>query len=59
MRSGDCACGSGLAPEPHYDARGIFACYACDKCRERKMAGFRPEVFTDPNYWHDEPLDDC
>jgi hypothetical protein len=39
------------------DARGIFCCYVCDKCKAAKMTKYRPEIFTDPNYWHDEPID--
>jgi len=53
-----CNCGSDLPPEPQYDARGIFCFWACDKCRAEKQSHFRPEVFTDANYWHDEPIDD-
>jgi hypothetical protein len=26
-------------------------------CHKRKMAGYRPDVLTDPNYWSDEPID--
>lgn len=53
----DCPCGSGLYREPQYDARGIFLCYACAKCRHEKLLPFRPEVLTDPNYDHDEPIE--
>ena len=43
-----------------YDARNIFLCYSCEKCEVEKFARYRPEVLTDPNYWHDEPIDeDC
>jgi hypothetical protein len=41
-----------------YDARGIFLTYTCDKCHARKMSIYRPDVLTDPNYWHDEPIDE-
>ena len=36
-----CLCGSGLEKDEEYDARGIFLTYACDKCREKKLAGYR------------------
>jgi hypothetical protein len=53
-----CPCGSGEYPEAQYDARGIFLCYTCDQCKDKKLAGYRPDVLTDPNYWHDEPIDE-
>jgi hypothetical protein len=53
-----CSCGSGEEREAEYDARGIFLTYACGKCRREKLAGYRPEVLSDPNYEHSEPLDD-
>lgn len=28
-----CDCGSGLESEPEYDARDIYLCRACSKCR--------------------------
>jgi hypothetical protein len=40
------------------DARGIFCCYVCDECEVEKRAGFRPDIFTDPNYPTDEPVDE-
>ena len=43
---------------PETDARGIFLCYVCDICYEKKIAKYRPEVLTDPNYWVDEPIDE-
>jgi proteasome lid subunit RPN8/RPN11 len=39
-------------------ARGIFLTYTCEDCHDRKMAGYRPDVLTDPAYWTDEPIDD-
>lgn len=53
-----CSCGSNNQREAVYDARGIFLCYVCDDCRQTKLSKFRPDVLTDPNYWHDEPLDE-
>ena len=41
-----------------YDARGIFLCYACPKCRKRKIAGYRPEILTNPRYEADDLGDD-
>ncbi len=53
-----CPCGSGEWPEAHHDARGIFLCYACDKCEAEKLSHYRPDVLTDPNYWADEPIEE-
>lgn len=39
------------------DARGIFLTYTCPRCEREKLAGYRPDVLTDPGYWHDEPLE--
>lgn len=41
-----------------YDARGIPLCRVCDVCRKEKLAKYRPDVLTDSNYWHDEPISD-
>jgi hypothetical protein len=57
MRLKDCPCGSGLERSANVDARGIFLCYTCDKCHDEKMSHYRPEVLTNPNYSHDEPID--
>ena len=40
------------------DARGIFCCFVCDRCEEVKRLAYRPDIFTDANYWHSEPIDD-
>ncbi len=53
-----CSCGSGLASEEVLDARSIYICRVCDKCREDKLRGFRPEVLSDPNYECDEPIEE-
>ena len=55
----DCPCGSGLLPTLVYDARGIELGFMCERCRKRRLASYRPEVLIDPNYEHEEPLDDC
>ena len=53
-----CSCGSGKLWTPQYDTRGIFLTYTCEDCHDRKMAGYRPDVLTDPEYWTGEPIDD-
>jgi hypothetical protein len=53
-----CFCGSGLYASWVNDARGIPLAKVCDKCREEKLAGCRPEVLTHSNYEADEPIDD-
>jgi hypothetical protein len=54
----ECSCGSGLTPSALHDARGIFLTFACNRCEARKLAGFRPDVLTDPNYPTTEDIDD-
>ena len=41
---------------PIHDARGIFVTYVCPKCKSDKLSGYRKDIFTDSNYWHDEPI---
>lgn len=43
---------------PQRDARGYFLAYSCPKCHEAVMAGYRPDVLTDPNYWADEAFEE-
>jgi hypothetical protein len=57
-RSHACSCGSGKPKSAQYDARGIFLTNTCEDCHDRKMAEFRPDVLTDPDYWTDEPIDE-
>jgi hypothetical protein len=57
-RACTCGSGSGLLSFWRYDARGIELCRTCDKCHDKQMAKYRPEVLTDPDYWHEEPIDD-
>lgn len=52
-----CPCGSGLPSMWNHDARGIPLCRTCDDCHETKMARYRPDVLTNADYWHDEPID--
>ena len=42
-----CGCGSGEQKEEVCDARGIFVAYVCSECREQRLAGYRPDIFTD------------
>jgi hypothetical protein len=53
-----CSCGSGLERYALRDARNIFCAYVCEKCEADKRAKYRPDVFTDSNYWADEPIDE-
>lgn len=52
-----CPCGSGRESWWEYDARGIPLARVCDKCRKTKLAGYRREVLTNPNYEADEPIE--
>jgi len=52
-----CACGSKRERYPLYDARGIFVSYACEICETSKRSGYRPEIFTNPSYEADEPIE--
>jgi len=53
---GECTCGSHLARKVQYDARGIFLYFYCEMCEARKRTMFRKDIFTNPNYWADEPI---
>ena len=53
-----CPCGSGEFPRELKDARGIFCGYVCNECEAGKRAEFRDDIFTDSDYWHDEPIED-
>ena len=50
-----CDCKKGFK-NPVHDGRGLFLCYACDKCYTEKMKGYRADIM-EPDYWHDEPID--
>ena len=39
-----------------YDARGIELALVCTQCKKAKLAGYRPEVLTNPQYECDEEL---
>ena len=53
-----CPCGSGLYRYELADARGIFCGFVCEKCEEEKKKKFRADIFDDPQYWADEPIDE-
>jgi len=53
-----CRCGSGKERRALYDARGIFVSYVCDDCEREVKRHYRPDIFTDPNYWTDEPIEE-
>jgi len=53
-----CDCPKGGLQRPLYDARGIFCCYVCDGCEAEKRRKYRPDIFTDSNYWADEPIEE-
>jgi hypothetical protein len=52
-----CRCGSGKSRRPLFDARQIFIDYVCDTCEGEVRKSYRPEIFTDPNYQTEEPID--
>lgn len=52
-----CPCGSSKSSYWKHDARGIPLCRTCPDCHKQKMAHYRPDVLSDPNYWTDEPVD--
>jgi hypothetical protein len=54
-----CSCGSGEPRRAAHDARGIFLTYVCDSCESEKFSHYRPDVLSDPNYWYDEPVEEC
>lgn len=53
-----CPCGSGDPRRELHDARGISCGLVCDRCEADKRRRYRADIFTDPDYWHDEPLED-
>ena len=57
MKCRPCPCGSERESWWENDARGIPLARVCTICRDRKLAGYRPDVLTDPGYWADEPIE--
>ena len=43
--------------EALYDARGIFCCYTCPICEDRKRREYRADIFNDPDYEADEDIE--
>lgn len=52
-----CPCGSGHEAWPLHDARGIFVSYVCEICEKEKRSRYRSEIFDNPNYETDEPIE--
>ena len=52
-----CRCGSGLYEWALKDVRNIFCAYVCDKCKTAVKGRYRPEIFTDPDYWTTENVE--
>lgn len=40
------------------DAKGVFCCFVCDDCEDEKRMRYKPEIFEDAGYDHDEPLEE-
>lgn len=57
-RQRECNCGSGLSRYQLIDARGIFCTYVCERCEAAQRAKYRPDIFTDPAYSADEPIEE-
>ena len=53
----ECVCGSRQPRRALVDARGIFCTYVCNKCERDRVSAYRPDIFTDANYWVDEPIE--
>lgn len=51
-----CHCGSGEEAESITDGYNIHICYACPECKQRKLAGYRDDIFQ--AYDCDEPIED-
>jgi hypothetical protein len=58
LKTDSCGCGSGLTRYALHDARGIFCGYICERCEAKTKSKYRPDIFTDANYWHDEPIEE-
>lgn len=53
-----CPCGSGEIPHDLYDARGIYCGKVCDKCEKKERRKYRSEIFSNPRYAANEPIDE-
>lgn len=54
-----CKCGSRRVSWILSDARGIYVGRVCVQCVWRVKAQYRPEIFTDPDYAHTEPIEEA
>ena len=52
-----CPCGSDKNSWWESDARGIPLARVCVECKDKKLSKFRPEVLTNSQYRHDEPIE--
>lgn len=50
-----CDCESGLDRYALKDGYGIFLCYACQKCEEKRLSRYRPDIMSE--YECDEPIE--
>jgi hypothetical protein len=41
-----------------YDARGIYVSRVCKVCENEVKSRYRADIFTDSEYWADEPIDE-
>ena len=53
-----CNCGSYEPSYELYDARGIYVQRVCDRCVEEVKSHYRPEIFTDSDYWTCEDIEE-
>lgn len=53
-----CNCNSGLEKYPLHDARGIFVSYVCENCEKDIKEKYRKDIFENPHYQTDEPIED-
>lgn len=54
----NCNCGSGEPSWWEHDGQGIPLCRVCDKCRDKKLSVYRPEIlesYTQEDV--DEPIE--
>jgi hypothetical protein len=58
MTERTCPCGSDKPNWILTDARGIYVARVCEDCEDTTRAKYRPDIFTDPGYWHDEPIEE-
>jgi len=58
MKTRECICGSGKNSWVLSDARGIYVSRVCADCVKKVKAKYRPEIFADSNYAHDEPIEE-